>query len=168
MDKQDFIDRLRAALNGKVTPGQVIENVNYYEEYINTQIRKGRTEEEVLADLGDPRLIAKSIVTANGTDDYVTDTAYGAESSYGSNAGQQGNQGTFYYQNTKRNGYDSDGFYEHSRSSRLPKWIWVLFSVLIVLLIIGMIFSVLSFLAPIIIPILVVMFFVKLFRDWLN
>lgn len=168
MGKQDFIDRLRAALNGKVTPGQVIENVNYYEEYINTQIRMGRTEEEVLAGLGDPRLIAKSIVTANGADDCVADATYSGGNSYGSDAGQQGNQRAFYYQNAQQNGYNSDGFYENSRSPRLPKWLWIIFSVLIVLLIIGMIFSVLSFLAPIIVPILVVMFFVKLFRDWLN
>ena len=59
MNKQDFIDRLRMALNGRVSPGLVMDNVNYYEDYINTEIRKGRTEEEVLESLGDPRLIAR-------------------------------------------------------------------------------------------------------------
>ena len=48
MDKQEFVDRLRMALNGRVSPGLVMDNVNYYEDYINTEIRKGRTEEEVL------------------------------------------------------------------------------------------------------------------------
>ena len=59
MDKQEFVDRLRMALNGRVSPGLVMDNVNYYEDYINTEIRKGRTEEEVLESLGDPRLIAR-------------------------------------------------------------------------------------------------------------
>ena len=36
MNKQDFIDRLRMALNGRVSPGLVMDNVNYYEDYINT------------------------------------------------------------------------------------------------------------------------------------
>lgn len=62
MNKQDFIDRLRMALNGRVSPGLVMDNVNYYEDYINTEIRKGRTEEEVLESLGDPRLIARTII----------------------------------------------------------------------------------------------------------
>ena len=66
MNKQEFIDRLRAALNGRVSPNLVTENVNYYEDYINTEIRKGRTEEEVLETLGDPRLIARTIIETNG------------------------------------------------------------------------------------------------------
>ena len=68
MNKQDFIDRLRMALNGRVSPGLVMDNVNYYEDYINTEIRKGRTEEEVLESLGDPRLIARTIIQTNGGD----------------------------------------------------------------------------------------------------
>ena len=48
MNKQEFVDRLRMALNGRVSPGLVMDNVNYYQDYINTEIRKGRTEEEVL------------------------------------------------------------------------------------------------------------------------
>ena len=59
MNKQEFVDRLLMALNGRVSPGLVMDNVNYYEDYINTEIRKGRTEEEVLESLGDPRLIAR-------------------------------------------------------------------------------------------------------------
>ena len=49
MNKQEFVDRLRMALNGRVSPGLVMDNVNYYQDYINTEIRKGRTEEEVLS-----------------------------------------------------------------------------------------------------------------------
>ena len=42
MNKQEFVDRLRMALNGRVSPGLVMDNVNYYQDYINTEIRKGR------------------------------------------------------------------------------------------------------------------------------
>ena len=66
MNKQEFVDRLRMALNGRVSPGLVMDNVNYYQDYINTEIRKGRTEEEVLESLGDPRLIARTIIQTNG------------------------------------------------------------------------------------------------------
>ena len=36
MNKQEFVDRLRMALNGRVSPGLVMDNVNYYQDYINT------------------------------------------------------------------------------------------------------------------------------------
>lgn len=68
MNKQEFVDRLRMALNGRVSPGLVMDNVNYYQDYINTEIRKGRTEEVVLESLGDPRLIARTIIQTNGGD----------------------------------------------------------------------------------------------------
>ena len=59
MNKQEFVDRLRVSLSGKIPPGQVEENARYYEDYINTQIRLGETEESVLDGLGDPRSIAR-------------------------------------------------------------------------------------------------------------
>ena len=79
MNKQEFVDRLRMALNGRVSPGLVMDNVNYYQDYINTEIRKGRTEEEVLESLGDPRLIARTIIQTNGGDNRsgYRNTVYG-------------------------------------------------------------------------------------------
>ena len=51
MTKQEFLEKLRLALNGRVSPAQLMENLSYYEDYINTEIRKGKGEEEVLAGL---------------------------------------------------------------------------------------------------------------------
>lgn len=149
MDKQEFINRLSAALNGRVAPGVVTENVNYYEEYINMEIRKGRSEEEVLQMLGDPRLIAKTIIETNGND---VQTDY-REGTY---------QGYDY-----RSDAESDS---QNRLSvlRLPGWLWSIIVILVVVLIFGAVLSVLSFLAPVILSIVVVLFLVKLFRDWLN
>ena len=60
MTKQEFLDRLRRSLHGKITPGQIVENLQFYEDYINTEIRKGASEQEVLTRLGDPRLLART------------------------------------------------------------------------------------------------------------
>ena len=65
MDRTEFIERLQRALAGGVNSSRVAENVQYYREYIDMEIRKGRSEEEVLGSLGDPRLLAKSIIEAN-------------------------------------------------------------------------------------------------------
>lgn len=60
MNTGEFLSRLEDALRGKVS-NQVIEaNLQYYRDYITGEIRKGRTEEQVMDDLGDPRLIAQN------------------------------------------------------------------------------------------------------------
>ena len=62
MKKREFLDRLKAALMNRINSQAVVENVNYYEDYINTQVRMGMKEEVVIAKLGDPRLLAKTII----------------------------------------------------------------------------------------------------------
>ena len=65
MSRQDFLQPLREALLGEV-PGNVIEeNIRYYYDYISTEVRKGSAENEVIASIGDPRLIAKTIMEAS-------------------------------------------------------------------------------------------------------
>ena len=61
MRKEEFLQTLRRALTGDVPPGVVEENIRYYDSYITEEVRKGRTEEEVTGEIGDPRLIARTI-----------------------------------------------------------------------------------------------------------
>ena len=61
MRKQEFLDTLRRALTGDVPPGVVEEHIRYYDRYITEEVGKGRTEEEVIGEIGDPRLIARTI-----------------------------------------------------------------------------------------------------------
>ena len=68
MEKTEFLDQLRVSLNGKIDPQEVNENLRYYEDYINIQIRMGKTETEVMELLGSPRLIARSITDAKGVE----------------------------------------------------------------------------------------------------
>lgn len=67
MTKQEFISVLQKSLGGKVSSREIVSQTDYYNEYIETQIRLGRAEEDVLLELGDPRLIAKSIIAAWGS-----------------------------------------------------------------------------------------------------
>ena len=57
-----FLSELREAMEGSVSPSFVNENVRYYEEYIATEVRKGRSEEDIMEELGDPRLIARTLI----------------------------------------------------------------------------------------------------------
>ena len=61
MNKQEFIATLRRELSGISDYEYINDTVSYYENYIESEIRKGNSEEDVLTGLGDARLIAKSI-----------------------------------------------------------------------------------------------------------
>lgn len=61
MNKAEFVASLRRSMSGIEDYEYVNDTISYYEHYIDEKIRKGESEDEVLSQLGDPRLIAKSI-----------------------------------------------------------------------------------------------------------
>lgn len=63
MDRQQFIDTLERTLRGGGTPEHIIaDNVRYYNGYFADESAKGRSEAEIAEELGDPRLLAKTIL----------------------------------------------------------------------------------------------------------
>ena len=64
MSRREFLEILRSQLSGQMSQGKAAAHVRYYEDYIQSQVHNGRSEEEVLAELGDPRLIARTMQTA--------------------------------------------------------------------------------------------------------
>lgn len=69
MTKQEFLEGLSAALSVSESEQLIDDNRAFYDEYISGEIAKGRTEAEVIAELGEPRLIANSILQAEGYKD---------------------------------------------------------------------------------------------------
>lgn len=65
MNREMFLKIFQESLIGKVSNQIIQENLNYYNNYINEQIRNGKTEEEVIIMLGDPRLLAKTVEESN-------------------------------------------------------------------------------------------------------
>ena len=68
MTRRQFIEELELALQGEVSVLVIRENINYYDGYIREQLASGKTEEEVMLLLGDPRMIARTIIDTNGGD----------------------------------------------------------------------------------------------------
>ncbi len=64
MTKQEFLEKLRAALGNDLSGAVVSENVNYYKQYITDEVAKGKSEKEVIDELGDPWAIARTIIDA--------------------------------------------------------------------------------------------------------
>lgn len=147
MEKTEFLDQLRMSLNGRLEPQDVNENLRYYEDYINMQVRMGKPESEVMEALGSPRLIARTITDANGIatqeyDDQVQD--------------QNENR-------DKRRGSWIAGIL--AKFFLLPGWARTLIGVLFVVLLLSLVFTILKALLPVIIILLIVAFMAKFFRD---
>jgi uncharacterized membrane protein len=64
MTKDMFINDLRRALAVGLSSTEIEVHAKYYNEYIAMELSKGKTEEQILEELGDPRLISKSILEA--------------------------------------------------------------------------------------------------------
>jgi len=151
MSRHEFIDGLRRALAGKVEPEIIDENVRYYEDYIDTQIRGGLSEESVLETLGKPAFLAKSIVNA-------------ARSGRGNGDRAE----TIYDEN------DNDNSSRFSRSwlgdkgvrliMNMPGWLAICLAALVLFAVIGLLFSILSALAPVLIPLLVILVVIHFVR----
>ena len=79
MNRTEFLDTLRSQLSGQMHEGKVAAHVRYYEDYIQSQVRSGRNEQDVLQELGDPRLIARTLLDTdvdNGQMDYAEYSTY--------------------------------------------------------------------------------------------
>lgn len=137
MTRFEFTAQLRKALSGRVNHAAVNENVTYYENYIDTEIRKGRREQEVLEELGDPRLIAKTIIDTAKEEDWAT-----------SETAEEEKKGNFF----------------SGKSIRLPVWIFVIVLLLLAVLILHIVGAVLAFLLPIAIPVALVWLLIRFFR----
>lgn len=147
MDKREFIEKLQHSLAGGLNSSQVADNVRYYQNYIESEIRKGNTEEEVLARLGDPRLLAKSIIEANKR----------AGASYGSNQ-------EYDEEVSDETVAENDKFGGKLHRVMLPGWLAMVIVTVLVMLVIGIATSLISLFAPVIIFGLVVLLFVKIFQ----
>lgn len=71
MTKQDFLEELKSTLSGVVSSEVLMDSYRYYSNYIEEEIRNGKTEEQVLEMLGKPTLIARSIIAANSKDRFA-------------------------------------------------------------------------------------------------
>lgn len=146
LNKEEFITRLQHSLAGALPGVQVAEHVRYYREYIDSEIRKGRGEAEVLAQLGDPRLLAKSMIEAG-----KAGTANGSAQGYEEEMAED----------VQDAGYDRTG---RVRRVMLPGWMMLLILVMVVLIVIGLVGSVLYIFGPVIMAALIVMFVVRAIR----
>lgn len=147
MTRQEFLHELRIALQGEINQAAVNEHVNYYENYIIEESRKGRSEEEVITQLGNPRLIAKTLIDTTGQ--------------FGQTSGEQ------YYSEhdtsgTIRNekGFHTDFSQNKGRVIRYGKILQIIIAALLIIIAA----NVVAFLLPIMVPVILIFIVISLIR----
>lgn len=133
MNKLEFIDSLRRSLSSINDYNFVNDTIAYYENYIETQVRMGKTEEQVMRELGDPRLIAKSIKATHVSEDADEQNEY-----------QE-------FEKDKYSGkprFSDTMFSFNGKQIRMPSWLIKALAMIILLLVLFIVFTVLRWLSP--------------------
>lgn len=138
MSKQEFLETLRRALARELSESEVADNINYYWNYIEQQIAMGKSEEQVLQELGDPRLIARTILQVDEKRD---------EESFAESTVYEGEDGTY----REESGYEDvyQGVHEQVHRMSVKDWIRIILVLAIILLVLGTVFHILWKLLPV-------------------
>lgn len=156
MDKIVFLDILRQSLSGEVSSEVVEQNIKYYDQYISS--RSLEDEAGVFEEIGDPRLIAKSIIESkraaklNGKYTGSTEKSYGYYTE--DETVEENNQSTGY---SRASGFNL----QFTWKQRLTL-ILVIISIIFVLIIVGR--MVIGFLFAFGVPIILILIVLALFK----
>lgn len=115
MNKTEFLQKLGEALQGEVPNSIYQENMRYYDNYISQEVGSGKAEEQVIDSIGDPRLIAKTIIDSSEA------------------AGNHYSKGGFYEEAgsdyTKQQGQGKNSGFHYID---LNKWYWKILAIVVI------------------------------------
>ena len=154
MKKQEFLEKLYDALCESMDKSEAQIHVKYYKQYIEEKVREGKNEKDVIAELDNPRLIAKSLIEAG-------DDAF----KYSDDVGED----KFEYDDVNKNMYENIGI---SPKGRLYLWGVGILVVLVIAAIIWAIFGTVVLVGKVIVRFIVpitigvgIYFIYKILRD---
>lgn len=154
MTRGEFLETLRAQLQGELSPAQIEGHLHYYREYIAEAMAAGKSEREVLEELGSPVLIARTLVdTAEASGDYADE-----EDSLWSSGGEER------YDDASQDEYYGRRVHTYHISPLVLKWGVPIALFLILFLVFTLVGSVLALLMRFLVPILVIALVIYLLR----
>lgn len=149
MYRTEFLGILRSQLSGQMQEGKVAAHLRYYEDYIQSKVRSGIEEEEVIDVLGDPRLIAKTLLDTD-----IDNGIYEEEASSS--------------QGYSQNSYDDPGSSSADRrwykKLDLSTWYGKLIVIAVAALVIFLLVTVLTAVAPFFLILALILFVLSKFR----
>lgn len=82
MSREEFLEILNTQLEGEIPSNEISQHLTYYNNFMNQKIQQGKSENDVITQLGDPRLIAKTLIDTEDVPNipgYQQSYAYSAE-----------------------------------------------------------------------------------------
>jgi uncharacterized membrane protein len=107
MSKREFLDTLRQTLEGEIEAKLIEQHIRYYDDYLSNS--SGRSEEDILNELGDPRLIAKTIIDSEKIAAQRNQQTYNNSHSY--------RDYSYSNDNSNRNEYSNRNDYSYGNNS---------------------------------------------------
>ena len=181
MNREEFLKRLDEALQGKVSANVISENIDYYDTFILQEVRKGKRETDVIAGLGNPRILAQTIIDTADNEwnvsreksRYVNRTYDGEKNGYGNGNRKETDECNYKGQDRekfawKRHDYGEEKQgYQRVYTGRRLKWLLIGIVAVTVLVLIGMVWligGIIAIVAPILVPVLLVVLIIKIMR----
>ncbi|MFR8547353.1 MAG: DUF1700 domain-containing protein [Lachnospiraceae bacterium] len=153
MTKNEFLDALGRMLNRELSEEEVRSNVNYYANYIEQQVRGGKTEEQVLLELGDPRLIARTILQVDQQKEEAYGSGYGEAQGYDTQTVYTENADGTYQESYEDAQEKKDPFSSFNANVKVhgfgwKQWLVLILVLLVIFMILGTVFAVMWQLLP--------------------
>lgn len=151
MNQEEFLKELQQALQGQISDEELINHLEYYNTYISQEMKNGRTQQEIIEQLGSPRLIAKSILDAKKASDESQEYEYEYEKKDDKASEYEKVKG-FHAAYDENKGWDI-----RYGKIKLNSWYFGLFILAIVCIVFFIVFQIFVFLLPILIPIILIL-----------
>ena len=159
MNKDEFLRRLEDALSGEVPASVIRENLNYYADYLSQELGKGRTMDEIIEEIGEPNIVARTIINSA---EAAGETGDG-HGSFEDASPRDDDRRSTYSQGSYQNGSAPNIHYFD-----LNKWYWkllgvvlVIFIVMVLLMLIGGFLSIMIPLLPFFLVMMILMWFFR-------
>ena len=156
MDRIEFLSILRESLEGCIPLEDVEENVTFYRNYFDNA---DGSEQEVIQELGDPRLIARTIIEAYKASkgpmaDYYTEKA----------RSEYSREHSEYHDESGSNSWSEEDT-GYSKAEQIKRWIIGIGIVAVVLAILAL---ALKIFVVFLLPVILIIFVVKLIMDYFD
>lgn len=135
MNKEEFLRELEEALAGDVPEAVIRDNVGYYGSYLSQEMAKGRSVEEIIGEIGEPFIIAKTIIEhCEASGECAGDGGYGSYQESYSDTGNR-NQGS-----SQGYGSRNQSPFSNMHYIDLNKWYWKLLAGILLFMVVSLVF----------------------------
>lgn len=165
MGRREFLDTLRMQLQGVLSPAEIEGHLHYYNEYITESIASGKTEQEIMEELGNPTMIARTLIDSAQAEERREEQTYGGFGGREFFGGFDSQSGECDYGEEEAEGSFQRKVHTFRISPFVAKWVIPLVVILILFLLLSLLGTVVAFTARFFVPILAVILVIAIIKS---